>query len=117
MAACAHCKTEETELYENGLAICLQCAGAHTAAAASPESYLRDALFRDLAAATKRVNAASGALDEIIGQFQRDDIQRMQRVSEKLEAARKEMARAHNRLNDFLSRGIIPKDLKRAAGQ
>jgi hypothetical protein len=32
-------------------------------------------------------------------------------------AARKEVMKAHTRLNDFLSRGIIPKDLKQAGGE
>jgi len=123
MAQCVHCQAD-TERYETDVPICLSCAYGRTtvarnppAAVVSPESNLRDALFRDLAAAMKRVNAASVALDEIIGQFKRDDTQRMQNASEELEAARKEMARAHNRLNDFLSRGIIPEDLKRAVGQ
>lgn len=26
MAQCAHCKTEETELYEYGVPVCLKCA-------------------------------------------------------------------------------------------
>ena len=122
MAHCVHCQAD-TERYENEVPICLSCAYDRTtiapkppAAVVSPESNLRDALFRDLAAATKRVSVASTALDEIIGQFKRDDTQRMQNASEELEAARKEMARAHNRLNDFLSHGIIPADLNRAVG-
>ena len=114
-----------TTLFKDLFEATLSCAYGRTtivskppAAAASPEFNLRDALFRDLAAATRRVNDASMALDELIGQFKgKNDIQRMQNASEELEAARKEMARAHNRLNDFLSRGIIPEDLKRAAGQ
>ena len=124
MAQCVHCQAG-TERYENDVPICLSCAYGRTtiarkspAAVVSPKSNLRDALFRDLAAATRRVNAASRALDELIGQFKgENDTQRMQNASEELEAARKEMARAHNRLNDFLSRGIIPEDLKRAAGK
>jgi len=32
-------------------------------------------------------------------------------------AARKEMRKAHSRLNDFLSRGIVPEDLKQAGGR
>ena len=123
MAQCVHCQAD-TERYETDVPICLSCAYGRTtiarnppAAVVSPKSNLRGALFRDLAAAMKRVNAASVALDEIIGQFKRDDTQRLQKASEELESARKEMARAHNRLNDFLSRGIIPEDFKRAVGQ
>jgi hypothetical protein len=31
MATCAHCNTEETELYESGVPICLRCANAKEA--------------------------------------------------------------------------------------
>jgi len=122
MAQCVHCQAD-TERYENDIPICLSCAYGRTtiarkppAAVMSPESNLCDALLRDLAAATKRVNAATRALDDLIGQFKRKKHSAMQNASEELEAARNEMARAHNRLNDFLSRGIIPEDLKQAVG-
>src|SRR6266404_997113 len=41
-----------------------------------------------------------------------DGAQRIKNASNKLSLARKEMATAHNRLNDYLSRGIVPEDLK-----
>ena len=31
MPTCVHCKTEETQLYQNGVPICLQCADAYEA--------------------------------------------------------------------------------------
>ena len=33
MAVCAHCKKQETELYENGVPICIACANARDAKA------------------------------------------------------------------------------------
>jgi hypothetical protein len=45
-----------------------------------------------------------------------DGTQRIHNVSRKLSAARKEMMKAHARLNDFLSQGIIPEDLKQGSG-
>lgn len=35
-------------------------------------------------------------------------------ASRGLATARHEMMKAHNRLNDYLSRGIVPEDLKRS---
>jgi hypothetical protein len=43
-----------------------------------------------------------------------DGVQRIKNASNKLNLARKAMATAHNRLNDYLSRGIVPEDLKRS---
>ena len=31
MATCAHCKTQQTELYENGVPVCILCADARDA--------------------------------------------------------------------------------------
>ena len=41
-----------------------------------------------------------------------DGVHRIKNASNKLTAARKEMGTAHNRLDDFLSRGVVPDDLK-----
>jgi hypothetical protein len=80
---------------------------------------LRDSLFQALIRATARANAAAKALNAATTkQFQTGrakGILHIRQASEDLEAARKELGRAHNRLNDFLSRGIVPDDLKRAA--
>jgi len=42
-----------------------------------------------------------------------DGTQHLSNAARELSAARKEMMDAHNRLNDFLARGIVPEDLKR----
>jgi hypothetical protein len=73
-------------------------------------------LIQDLVDATVREKAASDEFNTVIGQFPSgmphpDGSDRIQAASRKLIAARKEMGRAHSRLNDFLDRGIIPADL------
>ena len=42
-----------------------------------------------------------------------DGIQRIQTAARELAAARKKKERAHTRLDDYLSRRILPEDLKR----
>jgi len=69
--------------------------------------------------ATKRVNAASDAFDSVISQTPSglphpDGTQRIRNASHELDIARKEMMKAHTRLNDFVERGILPEDLKRS---
>jgi hypothetical protein len=54
-----------------------------------------------------------------VGQFpgglpEPNGAQQIQNASNALTIARKEMATAHNRLNDFLNRGVVPEDLKRS---
>lgn len=83
MATCFHCKTEETQLFENGVPICLKCAEARSFGpkpAASDLENLREKLHQDLIRSTDQ----------------------------------KGMATAHNRLNDYLARGVVPEDLKRS---
>jgi hypothetical protein len=124
MPQCTRCQTE-TELYENGSPICITCADRGTEPKPKPLSpttlpQLRDSLFQALIRATARANAAAKALNAVTKQFQTgraNGILLIRQASEDLEAARKELGRAHNRLNDFLSRGIVTDDLKRAAGQ
>jgi hypothetical protein len=80
--------------------------------------HVRDTLFGDLVNATARLNANRRTFDEIMRQFPtRRSENGVQHASDNLQAARKELNRTHNRLDDFLSRGILPEDLKRAAGQ
>jgi hypothetical protein len=114
MERCAFCEAEDTMLYENGVPICLSCAEA------PPESRkARIALFRDLHSAVMRSEAATDAFAAIASDIPShtphpDGIQRIQNASREMTTARKEMLRAHNRLNDFLNTGIVPDDLKRS---
>jgi hypothetical protein len=82
------------------------------------EQQIRTALFQDVLEATTRNYKATREFEEVMGQFPSglphpDGVQRIKNASNKLTIARKEMATAHNRLNDYLSRGIVPDDLKR----
>jgi hypothetical protein len=81
MATCASCKTQETELYENGVPACLKCIEARSIKrkpSLSEYEDIRATLHQELIRANDR----------------------------------KEVGTAHNRLNDFLTRGIVPEDLK-----
>ncbi len=111
MAECAYCKTD-TELYDGGAAVCVQCAKM------PPE--MRDAgakLLHDLAEATLRAESASMAFNATANSIPKGPgqhgVQRIHNASRNLSAARLERMKAHTRLNDFLERGIVPEDLKR----
>ena len=118
MAQCAYCKTE-TELYENGTPICVVCAGAKAVnpRPSSSESEILPNLLREVRQATDRVNAAAESFSAIIKDIPSDvphpdGTLRITNASRELSTAREEMMRAHRRLNDFLSRGVVPEDLK-----
>jgi hypothetical protein len=118
MAECAYCKAD-TELYESGTPICIVCAGAKSVNAkpSSPASQIRLNLLQEVRRATDRVNAASESFSMIIKDIpgnvpHPDGTLRIAQASRELSIAREEMMRAHRRLNDFLSRGFIPEDLK-----
>jgi len=71
-----------------------------------------------LIVANRRAAEATREFNEVMGQFPSglphpDGVQRISNVSNKLTAARKDVATAHNRLNDYLSRGIVPDHLKK----
>ena len=118
MAQCAYCKTD-TELYENGTPICVVCAGAK---AINPkpsfvESQIRLNLLHEVRQATDRVNAAAESFSMMIKDIpgdvpHPDGALRIAHASRELSTAREDMMRAHRRLNDFLSHGVIPEDLK-----
>ena len=118
MAQCAYCKAE-TEMYAGGdVPICVECSDALGATRKPPVS-VRDALVQSVGKTTARTNAASEAFSAIMGQVPgglpyADSAQRIHSASRELSVARKEMMKAHSRLDDFLSRGVVPEDLKRS---
>ena len=121
MGQCAFCKADAALSECAELPICARCSAECEARRTCPVSAqeIRLVLIQDLVDATVREKAASDEFNTAIGQFPSglphpDGSQRIQNASHKLITARKEMARAHSRLNDFLDRGIIPADL---AGQ
>jgi len=114
MAECTYCKTE-TQLYENGLPICIPCADLSPARRA-----VRAKLFLDLSEAIKRADDAAeafmGRTTEIPSSVPHPDgTQHIHNASQALSAAREAMMKAHNRLSDFLNKGIVPDDLNRTS--
>jgi hypothetical protein len=121
MAECVYCKTE-TELYENGRPLCISCAGAKDANSVpvSGESQIRLELLQEVRRTTDRVNAAAEQFSLIIKDIPSkvpppDSTHRIEQASRELSIARAEMMRAHHRLNDFLSDGVIPEDLEQSS--
>jgi hypothetical protein len=109
MAVCAYCGAE-TQLYISGVPTCLKCSGR----ASQSEKLLLD----DIAKATARVDKASQTFMEVMGQIPNgfpppDGAQNIHNVSRDLSTARKDLMRAHTRLDDFLRTGIVPEDLTR----
>jgi len=116
MAQCAYC-TAETFLYLSGVPICIKCVDRHEAKPSDEQ--VRRLLTEQRIVATVRTNAALREFNDVMGQLPTglphpDGTQHIQNASRKLIAARKEMGRADKRLNDYLSRGIVPEDLKRS---
>ena len=114
MALCAYCR-KETELYDGGMPICVECSKPQT-----PLSHhaIYAALQQDVAGAEERANAANAAFREVMKDIPSnlphpDGTQRVLNVCRLLSAARREMTEADSRLNDFLVHGTVPAHLKR----
>ena len=123
MAECVYCKTH-THLYDGGVPICLKCADELDEKRKSPEMEreVRTILMQDLLHATARANALSDEFKAVMRDVPSalphpDGAQRIHNVSSALAAAREEVMKAHTRLNDFLSRGVVPEDLKQDSGE
>lgn len=72
----------------------------------SERSQIEDAI---IVSATEAYFAIVG---EVPSSLYQDGVQRIHNASAEQSAARKQLMKAHNRFNDFLSRGIVPEDLK-----
>jgi len=111
MARCTYCGTE-TELHESNTPICVRCADL------TPERRaVRAKLFHEWSEVVKRADSANDAFRQVMtaipsGLPHSDGMQRVKNVSRQLSEARDHMMTAHERLTDFLERGIIPRDLK-----
>jgi uncharacterized protein (DUF1501 family) len=69
MATCDHCKTEETQSYENSVPICLTCATIRDAKAKGAPKQSVDvqaALVQDLCTATTRAQVAATDLNSFL---------------------------------------------------
>jgi DNA-directed RNA polymerase subunit RPC12/RpoP len=123
MVRCAHCQAETELRQENGIPICSSCGNAGLLKRKQPAAVtLHQTLIQSLLSSTARVNAAWRVFDEVIGYSSGlphpDCSQRIRNASGDLEASRKELGRARNRLTEFLALDIINGKLKRrAAGQ
>jgi hypothetical protein len=120
MALCSYCKAE-TQLFEDDLAICISCSRERDANCkpTASDGQIRSVLHRNLMTATARARGASEAFTAIVQAVPSatpppDGTQRIQSASRYASIARLELMRAHNQLNDYLSRGIVPNDLKRS---
>ena len=119
MATCAHCKTQETHLYEKGVPICLACADGHTKSKpTATDQQLRSVLLQDVLELTARTEEATKEFEAVTGQSllpHPAGVQRIKNASAKLSTARSELMKAHRRLNEHAGSGIAPKDLKQSA--
>jgi hypothetical protein len=120
MELCVFCKTKNTALYENGVPICLECADRRTKRKSPATDHeTRRVLLQDILELTARINETSKEFDEIMRQVPSglphpDGMQRIKNVSVKLSAARQELMKAHQRLDEHLNPRVVPEDLKRS---
>ncbi len=112
MAKCTYCG-------DQGCANCTRQRGANHQPSRT-ELEIRSLLISEVIEATARNNAASQAFNLAIGQvpsgMDSDGSQRIHDASRELAKARNEVMNAHTRLNNFLSRGIVPEALKVRSG-
>ena len=116
MAQCAFCK-DETEIYAGGdIPICVECSDARhaTRKPSGTEQHIHATLLRDFRDAMTRNNQATREFEAVMGRLPSGlpHAQRIQNASSNLTTARKGMMTAHNRLNDYLGRGVVPEDLR-----
>jgi hypothetical protein len=111
MTACAHCKTQDTQLYVSGVPICLNCSERREAKPVefkSPqtEQEIRGSLLHDILSNTSKMNEAKqefeATLDRQSGLPHSDGSQRIKNASTRLSVAREGMMAAHDRLSDYL---------------
>jgi len=118
MAQCAYCQTE-TQLHYGDTPICVKCSEEREVKRKPPltQNEIRRVLVDGIVKATARVSAANEGFSATMSQFPSglphpDGVQRIKNASHELSAARKEMMRAHQRLNEFIDTGVVPDDLK-----
>jgi hypothetical protein len=121
MAKCIYCGAE-ISLHRGETPLCAKCAEAMDAKHPPPKQaplhkdHVRRILQLDVAETTARAEAASAEFKMIISSIptgipQPDGAQRIHQASHNLSNARKDMMRAHSRLDNFLSSSVIPEDL------
>ena len=113
MDQCSYCKIE-TELYDGGVPICVTCSEEQNAA----QQQNRNRLLDDTLEATVLHNEAREEFEAVMGQIPSglahpDGVRLIKNASSSLSIARKNMMKAHSRLDEFLENGM-PEDLKRS---
>jgi hypothetical protein len=109
----------ETEFAVDGVPVCGECSGKAESETGKlkTDRQIRAALHREILASTARAHSASEELIAIMGDIpsglpQPDGSQRIQNAARALATARREVMRAHSRLDEFLARGVVPGDGK-----
>ena len=119
MAHCACCSAE-TGIYDGGVPICVKCVKRREAKPKEDHNpSVQATLIHQLNEKAIQAQSAATEFDAIADDIPSslphpDGTQRLRNASLDLTLARHEMMKAHNRLNDYLSRGIVPEDLKRS---
>jgi hypothetical protein len=115
---CAFCESE-AEFVVEGVPMCKECTGKPESAMGklNTNREIRAALQREILASAARAHAASEALSAIMSDIPSglphpDGSQRIQNAAHALAAARNEVMRAHSRLDEFLARGVVPRDFE-----
>ena len=118
MTICAFCESE-AEVAIDGVPLCEECAGKpeNEIGKLKTDRQIRASLHREILASTARAHAASEALSAIMSDIpsglpQPDGSQRIQNAARALAAARNEVMQAHSRLDEFLTRGVVPGDFE-----
>ena len=120
MAKCGYCEAD-TELYDGGIPICVGCSDRLESKRkpSLPAQDINSVLHHEVVAAAERVKSASEAFYSTMADIPSrlphpDGTQRIRSASNRLTVARKDMTKAYSRLNDYLTHGIVPEDLKRS---
>ena len=119
MAECAYCKAD-TELRESGIPVCPSCSDARTKRKPpATEQQIRSTLLQDIFELTARVEEATGEFNSAMqipsGLPHPDGVQKIKNASNRLTIARKELMRAHTRLDEHCG-GTVPGKLQHGSG-
>jgi hypothetical protein len=120
-AECIFCKGE-TELYVTGVPVCIACSEAQSKRKPPARgTSILNMLQRDLDIAKERASAATATFNAVTSEIPSgiphpDGTQRIHNASREMSQARVGLMIAHNRLNEYLARGVVPEDLKQGSG-
>jgi hypothetical protein len=119
MAECIHCGSE-TELFNSGVPVCLKCVDGQDASSKDQKSQpqFRTILTEQLAEASARAKEAEEAFKSLIAEIPSgipypDGGIRIQNASREVSVRRAQVTKARGQLNDYLSHGLVPDDLRK----